>query len=441
MDYFKIIGGKPLNGSVNIRGAKNSVLELMSAAILTDEPMILHNVPNLSDIQTLIDLLSNFGTSVVWDKENHTMKLHTPVIKSVKAPYEIVKKMRASIYVLGALMGRCGKAKVSSPGGCVIGQRPVNIHLLAMEALGAKIEMHHGYIVGEAPLMNGVNRLQGGIISGLVRHQNGVAITTHGGSVNAIEAAVLAHGETIIEYASMEPEIDDLISMLNKMGAKISREIKDDVNIIRIQGVDKLHGCEYSIMPDRLEAGTYAVVAAMTGGRIEICNADTSKMEIVLDKLKEAGVKITNTDNGFIVDAQGAKIKSVNIDVSQYPGFPTDMQSQFMTLMTIADGESVLKETLFENRLMYVPELIRMGADICILGDNTAKFKGVRQLYAADVMASDLRSGASLVIAGLVAEGETILHRVYHIYRGYENFVENLRAMGANIEVLKETVE
>lgn len=440
MDYFKIIGGTSLNGSVNIRGAKNSVLELMPATLLTAEPVILHNVPNLSDIQTLIDLLSNFGTSVEWDKENHTMKLHTPVIKSVKAPYEIVKKMRASIYVLGALMGRCGEAKVSSPGGCVIGQRPVNIHLLAMEALGAKIEIHHGYIVGEAPSMNGVRRLQGGIISGLVRNQNGVAITTHGGSVNAIEAAVLAEGETIIEYASIEPEVDDLINMLNKMGAKISREIKDGINLIRIQGVEKLQGCEYSVMPDRLEAGTYAIAAAMTSGCIEICNVDVSKMEVVIEKLKDTGVKITNTDNGFIADARNVKIKAVNIEVSQYPGFPTDMQSQFMTLMTVADGVSVLKETVFENRLMYVPELVRMGADIRILGDNTAQFTGVKSLCGADVMASDLRSGASLAIAGLVAEGETILHRVYHIYRGYENFVENLRSLGAQIEVLKENV-
>lgn len=440
MDYFKIKGGKALNGSVEIRGAKNSILELMPATLLTDEPVILHNVPNLSDIQTLIDLLSNFGTEVEWDKPNHTLKLHTPVVKSVKAPYEIVKKMRASIYVLGALMGRCGEAKVSTPGGCVIGQRPVNIHLLAMEALGAKIEIHHGYIVGEAPSMNGIRRLQGGIISGLVRHQNGVAITTHGGNVNAIEASVLAEGETIIEYASLEPEVDDLIDMLNKMGAKISRDVRDGINIIRIEGVEKLHGCEYSVMPDRLEAGTYAIAAAMTGGCIEIRNSDVSKMEIVIDKLKQAGVKITNTDNGFIADGRGIKIKAVNVEVSQYPGFPTDMQSQFMTLMTIAEGTSILKETVFENRLMYVPELVRMGANITILGDNSAKFVGVKELCAADVMASDLRSGASLAIAGLVADGETILHRVYHIYRGYENFVENLRAMGADIEVLKETV-
>ncbi len=441
MDYFKIKGGCTLNGSVNIRGAKNSVLELMSASILTDEPMILHNVPNLADIQTLINLLSNFGTIVDWDKENHTMKLHTPEIKSIKAPYEIVKKMRASIYVLGALMGRCGEAKVSSPGGCVIGQRPVNIHLLAMEALGAKIEMHHGYIVGEAPSMNGIKRLQGGIISGLVRIQDGIPITTHGGNVNAIEAAVLAEGETIIEYASLEPEIDDLIDMLNKMGAKISRDVKDGVNIIRIQGVEKLHGCEYWVMPDRLEAGTYAIAAAMTGGCVEICNADISKMEIVIEKLRDAGVKITPTNNGFICDAKGVELKPVDVDVAQYPGFPTDMQSQFMTLMTIANGTSTLKETLFENRLMYVPELVRMGADIEILGDGIAKFHGVKKLYGADVMASDLRCGASLVIAGLIADGETILHRVYHIYRGYENFVENLVALGADIEVLNETMD
>lgn len=442
MNFFKIRGGKPLNGSVEIRGAKNAILELMPATLLTDEPVILHNVPNLADIKTFVDLLENFGTQVSWDKENHTLHLHTPVITGIKAPYNIVKQMRASIYVFGALMGRCGEAKVSAPGGCVIGQRPVNIHLLAIEALGASVKILNGYIVGEAPLSpDGTKRLQGGIISGLVRRQDDLNITTHGGNVNAIEAAVLAEGETIIKYASLEPEVDDLISMLNKMGAKISRAKEDDIDIIKIQGVDKLHGCEYTVMSDRLEAGTYAIAAGMTGGTVEIKNIDISIMEIVIEKLREAGIKITPIDNGFIADGKGIKIKPVDILVSQYPGFPTDMQSQFMTFMTLAEGTSLLHETLFENRLMYVPELIRMGADIEILGDNTAKFKGVKKLYGVDVMASDLRSGASLAIAGLVAEGETVLHRVYHIYRGYESFVENFRALGADIIVEKEIVD
>ncbi len=438
MDYFKIKGGKPLNGVVKICGAKNAVLELIPAALLTSEPVILHNVPNLSDIAILKELLENFGSKIEWDKENHTMIIHTPEIKNVKAPYGIVKKMRASIYVLGALMGRCGEAKVSTPGGCVIGQRPVNIHLEALESLGANIEIHHGYIVGNAPLQNGKKRLIGGKVNGLVRVQNGVNITTHGGTVNAIEAAVLANGETVIEYASLEPEVDDLINMLNKMGAKISREKLDGIDIIRIQGVEKLHGCEYSVMPDRLEAGTYAIAAFMTKGIVDIQNVDLNVMKVVIDKFTEVGCKVIPTETGFVADGRDCKLKAVDIKVEQYPGFPTDMQSQFMALMTIADGTSILKETLFENRLMYVPELVRMGAKIKILGDNIAKFKGVNKLYAADVMASDLRSGAALTLAGLVAEGETILHRVYHIYRGYENFVKNLKNLGADIEVLTE---
>ena len=438
MDYFKIRGGKPLNGVVKVRGAKNSILELMPASILTSEPVILHNVPCLSDIETLKSLLENFGSKIEWDKENHTLVLHTPKITNIKAPYDIVKKMRASIYVLGALMGRCGEAKVSAPGGCVIGQRPVNIHLEALEALGANIEIHHGYIVGNAPMEDGRKRLKGGKINGRVRVQNGVNITTHGGTVNAIESAVLAKGETIIEYASLEPEVDDLINMLNSMGAKITREKDGKIDIIRIQGVDELHGTEYSVMPDRLEAGTYAIAGIITGGKVEVQDADVSTMTCVIDKFKSAGAKIIPTENGFIVDGENIDLKAVNIDVEQYPGFPTDMQSQFMALMTVANGSSVLKETLFENRLMYVPELVRMGANIEILGDSLARFNGVKKLYAADVMASDLRSGAALTLAGLVADGETVLHRVYHIYRGYENFVENLRSLGADIEVCEE---
>ena len=438
MDYFKIKGGKKLNGIVNISGAKNSVLELMSASLLSAEPVTLNNVPNLTDIDTLNDLLKSLGTIVDWDRNNHKLVLHTPKITNVKASYDIVKKMRASIYVLGALMGREGRAKVSIPGGCVIGQRPVNIHLTALENLGAKIELHHGYIIGEAPINNGKQRLIGGTINGLVRMSNDVAITTHGGTVNAIQAAVLADGETVIKHASIEPEVDDLINMLNKMGAKIKRSTKNGINIIHITGVEKLNGCEYSVMPDRLEAGTYAIAAFMTGGIININNSDISVMSTVIDKFKLAGCVIEKTDTGFIADGSKSKILGTNIDVEQYPGFPTDMQSQFMAMMSIAKGESILKENLFENRLMYVPELSRMGANIEIINDNMVKFTGVNELTAADVMASDLRSGAALVLAGLVANGETNLHRVYHIYRGYDNFVNNLQNLGADIEIFKE---
>ena len=440
MDYFKIKGGNPLNGSVTIRGAKNSILELMPASLLTDEPVIIHNVPRLSDIENLKILLENFGSKVLWDRDNHTVTIHTPNITNIEAPYDIVKKMRASVYVLGALMGRVGEARVYVPGGCVIGQRPVNIHLEALEALGAKIDVQHGFIIGTAPIdeENGKRRLVGGMVNGLVRVQNGVHITTHGGTVNAIEAAVLAKGKTVIRYASMEPEVDDLINMLNTMGAKITRVKDGDVNTLEIIGVDKLHGCEYSVMPDRLEAGTYAIAAFMTKGCIDIQNADVSTMGAVIDKFREAGCKIIPTENGFIADGRDCHIKAVNIDVEQYPGFPTDMQSQFMTMMTIADGESVLKESLFENRLMYVPELVRMGAKIETMGDSVAKFTGVEHLFGADVIAADLRSGAALAVAGLSAEGETLLHKVYHIYRGYESFAENLKSLGADIEVCEE---
>ena len=270
--------------------------------------------------------------------------------------------------------------------------------------------------------------------------QNNIPITTHGGTVNAIEAAVLADGETIIKYASLEPEVDDLINMLNLMGANISRIIENDINIIKIVGVDKLSGCKYSVMPDRLEAGTYAIAAFMTKGVIEIQNADLSVMTCIVDKFKETGGKITPTETGFIADGSNSSLKAVDINVEQYPGFPTDMQSQFMTMMTIASGVSSLKENLFENRLMYVPELLRMGANIEKINDTEVKFTGVSNLYGADVMASDLRSGAALTLAGLVANGETNLRRVYHIYRGYENFTENLKALGANIEVLKDNI-
>ena len=434
MDYFRIQGGTTLEGAVKIRGAKNSALELIAASLLTDRQVVLKNVPTLADIETIIELLENHGTIVEWDRDAHTLKLITPQIKDTKAPYEIVCKMRASIYVLGALLGRCGEAKVSSPGGCAIGARPVGVHLDAMEALGAKVELHHGYIVAEAPLENGRRRLKGGRVDALVRVSDGVRITTWGGTVNALLAAATADGHTTIKDAAQEPEVDDLIAMLNLMGAKIERAGED----IEIDGVEKLHGCEYSVMPDRTEAGTYAIAALMTRGRIELEGADMSKLGIVIEKLASAGAKIEPIENGFAVDGRGAAIRPVDIDVAPYPGFPTDLQSPFMTLMCIADGTSRLNETIFENRLIYTSELARMCANIKVLGPGTAEFNGVKALCAADVMASDLRSGAALTIAGLVAEGETILHRVYHIYRGYENFVANLNALGAKITVEKE---
>ncbi|MDR0367396.1 MAG: UDP-N-acetylglucosamine 1-carboxyvinyltransferase [Rickettsiales bacterium] len=431
MSSLVIQGNTRLRGSVRIGGAKNSALELISAALLTPEPVILYNVPDLSDIDTLCRLIESLGAKVERDKASASMRIQAKEISSVKADYEIVSKMRASIYVLGALLGRTGEAKVASPGGCVIGSRPINAHLDAFAAMGASIGNHHGYIVAKA--IGG--RMAGGSVNGLVKTANGTAITTHGGNVNAIQAAVLAKGRTVIRHASLEPEIDDLIAMLSKMGARIKRSADGEANTIEIDGVQSLGGCEFFVMPDRIEAATYAIAAAMTRGRIEITGASTDTMGAVVRKLREAGAEIENTPDGFAADGTRAELRAVDVEVSQYPGFPTDAQSQFMTMMCTAKGECVLRETLFENRLMYAAELARMGADIEILDPQTARFRGVKKLYGADVKATDLRSGAALTIAGLCADGITRVIDAKHIYRGYQNFAANLRAMGAEIEV------
>lgn len=436
MEKIIIHGGKKLKGKVSISGAKNSILELIPAALLTKEEVVLTNVPNLKDVKTFVQLISELGAQIDWDLESNTMRIKTPEITNTKASYDIVKTMRASVYVLGPLLGRARSAKVSFPGGCVIGSRPIDVHLRAMEALGADIQIKHGYIIGNAPIdSNGEKRLIGSTIDGKVREQDGIVITTHGGTVNAIMAAVLANGKTVIKNASLEPEVDDLMGMLNKMGAKIKRDInKKGVPLIIIEGVKELHGCEHSVMPDRLEAGTYAIAAAITKGKIRIQNTDTSKMGVFLDKLKDAGIVFEDKGSELIVDGSKSYAKGTNIKVEPYPGFPTDMQSQFMTLMTVAEGQSKIEEPIFENRLMYVSEFQRMGAKIKIVDKNRATFKGVDKLTAADVMASDLRAGASLVLAGLVAEGETIVHRSYHISRGYVGFVDNLKKLGADIK-------
>ncbi|MCL2439318.1 MAG: UDP-N-acetylglucosamine 1-carboxyvinyltransferase [Alphaproteobacteria bacterium] len=430
MGKFRIQGGTPLCGTVSISGAKNSVLELMSAALLTSEEVILENVPELSDIAVMSSLLETLGAKVEWDKAAGMLKINAAGITSLKAPYEIVSKMRASIYVLGALLGRFGEAEVSMPGGCVFGSRPLDVHFRAFETLGATIENQHGYIVAKAP----VGGLIGAEINGLVRIQDGIEITTHGGNVNMIEAAVLARGRTVITHASLEPEVGDLIDMLNAMGAKIRRAMRGEVNVIEIDGVESLRGVRYRVMPDRLEAATYLLGAAITGGRVEVVGADASKMGALLEALRKAGVKIEVLDSGtrIVADARGADLVGVDVHVVPYPGFPTDVGSIFIALMSLARGRSKFHDSIYE-RLMIVPELERMGAIINVANPHTAIVEGVVGLSGAEVKATDLRSGAALTLAGIAADGETVVHKTNHVFRGYHKFVENLRALGANI--------
>ncbi|MDR2933829.1 MAG: UDP-N-acetylglucosamine 1-carboxyvinyltransferase [Rickettsiales bacterium] len=432
-----IRGGKKLSGTVAIRGAKNSVLELIPATLLTDEKVVLHNVPNLNDMETICKLMECFGTEISWDKENHTMTLQTKILKSHIAPYEIVKTMRASIYVLGALLGRAGQAQVSFPGGCVLGPRPIDVHINAMGALGASIKIIHGNIIADAPKIDNTQRLIGGNMKLL----NPQGKTSHGGTANAILAAVLARGKTTIEYASPEPEIDDLIAMLNLMGGKIARQKNTDaIETIIIEGVDKLHGCEFSVMPDRIEAVSYAVAGAVNGGVVKITNTDTTKYELVLQKLSDAGVIFEVADGGqtLIVDGEKTKLCGTDIETLVYPGFPTDDLPQFMTLLALADGKSCVQENITGDRFQCVPELRRMGAIAKVdeKNQNVMHFMGVKEFSSTSVMAADLRSGFALVIAGLTANhgGTTEVLRAYHIFRGYESFIENFRALGADIE-------
>ncbi len=424
MYKFEITGGTPLKGQVKIGGAKNSVLELIAASMLTDEEVILHNVPALADIATFEELLRYLGVGYAYDSTTHTLKIHAKEIKTSKAPYEIVKKMRASIYVLSPILARKNEAIVSLPGGCTIGSRPVDRYIDAWKKMGANIEIKNGYIETFAP-------------QGLKGCKIDCVKKSHGATATTIMSAVLAKGQTIIEDAAIEPEVTDLCKMLNKMGAKISGL---DTPTLVIDGVDKLHGCEYVVMPDRLEAATYAFAACITGGCVEIMDAEPSHLNDVLEKLQAMGVKIELRESGFLVDATGVKLKAVDVHVDRDPGFPTDLQSPFMAMMTVAQGSSVVEETVFENRFMYVPEMRRMGANIEHNDNNMAKFIGVKELNGTDVMAADLRSGAALVLCGLVAQGKTTVHRIYHIDRGYEHFEEKLSSLGAKISRLKDDI-
>jgi UDP-N-acetylglucosamine 1-carboxyvinyltransferase len=428
MDRIRIVGGAPLRGTISIGGAKNAALPLMTAALLTEETLRLTNLPHLADITTMAHLLAQHGVEMHMNGENGGDGVHGRVfdltaatISSTTAPYDLVRKMRASVLVLGPLLARCGIARVSLPGGCAIGTRPVDLHLKALEAMGAEIELTEGYIEARVS-----GRLKGGNVI--------FPKITVGGTENILMAATLAEGETTIVNAALEPEVVDLANCLVAMGAKISGI---GTNVLRVQGVESLHGCEYAVVPDRIETGTYAVAAAITRGDVELIGGRLEHLEAVVKALDEAGVEITPTERGFRVKADGAEIRGIDCMTEPYPGFPTDMQAQFMALMATANGASMLTETIFENRFMHVPELTRMGARINVHG-SSAIVRGMPRLSGAPVMATDLRASVSMVLAGLAAEGETIVNRIYHLDRGYERLEEKLAACGANIERLSD---
>jgi len=417
LDKLAITGGARIEGSVVISGAKNATLPILAATLLTEEPVRVSNVPHLRDVTTTFELLGRMGAEVTVH-EFMEIEVDASSITEFQAPYDLVKTMRASILVLGPLMGRFGKADVSLPGGCAIGARPVDVHVKGLEAMGAEIKIEDGYIRARC------DRLQGGHVVMPV-----VSVT---GTENLLMAATLAEGETILENAAQEPEVADLALFLQSMGAQI-----EGIGSSRIvvTGVDKLHGTNYRIQPDRIEAGTFLVAAAITGGHLRLKRVDASHLENVLQKLREAGASVEVGDDWIELDMRGRELQAVDITTAVYPGFPTDMQAQFMVLDAVAKGAGAVTENIFENRFMHIPELQRMGADISING-NTAVVRGVEQLKAAPVMATDLRASASLVLAGLVAEGETIVDRIYHIDRGYECIEEKLHQMGANIRRL-----
>ena len=429
MDKIRIIGGTPLKGSITIGGAKNAALALMPACLLTDETLNLANLPHLADITTMAHLLAQHGVEMVLNGQapngGHTgrvLELNAKTITNTTAPYDLVRKMRASVLVLGPLLARCGEAKVSLPGGCAIGTRPVDLHLKALEQMGAKIEVEGGYIVATVPN----KRLHGAHI---VFPQ-----VTVGGCENTLMAAALADGETIIANAAREPEVCDLAHCLVAMGAKIEGI---GTGTLRIQGVERLHGADYSVLPDRIETGTYAVAAAITRGAVELVGARRDLMESVEKVLVECGAKVSDTERGVMIDADGAHLTGVDIMTEPYPGFPTDMQAQMMALLATAEGASMITETIFENRFMHVPELARMGANITV-HHGSALVRGVDRLRGAPVMATDLRASVSLVVAALAAEGETTISRVYHLDRGYERLEEKLAACGADVSRARE---
>ncbi|MFT5577892.1 MAG: UDP-N-acetylglucosamine 1-carboxyvinyltransferase [Paraglaciecola psychrophila] len=420
MDKLLISGGVRLEGEIRISGSKNSALPILAAALLANEPVTIRNLPHLHDVTTMIALLRCMGVDMIID-ETLSVEVNASTISELTAPYELVKTMRASILVLGPLLARFGEANVSFPGGCAIGSRPVDIHLKGFEALGATVEVDDGYIRAKVD-----GRLKGAHIL--------MDTVTVGGTENIMMAAVLAEGRTVLENSAREPEVVDLALCLIAMGAKITGH---GTATITIDGVESLHGCDYTVMPDRIETGTYLVAAAATGGHIKLKDTSSEFLEAVIVKLEEAGATVTSGDNWIDLDMQGRRPQAVNIRTAPYPGFPTDMQAQFTAMNAIAVGTSRVTETIFENRLNQTQEMNRMGANIVIEG-NTAIITGEETLQSAPVMATDLRASASLVIAGLVAKGDTIVDRIYHIDRGYECIEEKFQLLGAKIRRLPD---
>ncbi|MBC7375932.1 MAG: UDP-N-acetylglucosamine 1-carboxyvinyltransferase [Burkholderiaceae bacterium] len=418
MDKLLIRGGRRLQGEVRISGAKNATLPELCAALLSADSVTLTNVPRLQDVATMITLIRNMGVTVE-QGDDGAMTLNAGALSSPEAPYELVKTMRASVLALGPLLARFGEATVSLPGGCAIGSRPVDQHIKGLQAMGAGIVVEHGYMIAKLP--KGSTRLKGARIT--------TDMVTVTGTENFLMAATLAEGETILENAAQEPEIADLAEMLIRMGAKIEGH---GTSRIRIQGVDKLHGCTHQVVADRIEAGTFLCAVAATGGDVLLRHGRIDHLEAVVEKLREAGAAVTAVDGGIQVRSQG-RLKAQSFRTSEYPGFPTDMQAQFMALNAISEGASHVTETIFENRFMHVNEMVRLGAKIQIDG-RLAILEGVEKLSGATVMATDLRASASLVIAGLVADGETVVDRIYHLDRGYDQMEAKLRGIGADIE-------
>jgi UDP-N-acetylglucosamine 1-carboxyvinyltransferase len=418
LDKLVIQGGARLHGEVTVSGAKNAALPILCAALLAETPLKLSSVPKLKDVGTTINLLEHMGVKVARSADK--VDLDAALIHTLEAPYEMVKTMRASILVLGPLLARFGKARVSLPGGCAIGSRPVDLHIKGLQAMGAEIRIEHGYIEASAEHLPN-KRLQG------ARYYMDLVTVT--GTENLMMAAALAQGTTVLENAAKEPEVVDMAECLIKMGAKISGAGTDTITI---EGVAKLNGATHQVVCDRIEAGTYMVAAAMTGGEVKLLNVKENLLDAVIEKLREAGATVLCDANTITVKSDG-KLKAVNIRTAPHPAFPTDMQAQFMAMNTVAEGVSKVTETIFENRFMHVQEMQRLGADIDIDG-NTALVKGVAQLEGATVMATDLRASASLVLAGLVAQGQTVIERIYHLDRGYENLEEKFNALGANVK-------
>ena len=414
MDKLQIQGGTPLEGEVRISGAKNATLPILAAALLADDPVVIGNVPHLQDVTTTIELLGQMGASVTIDEHMH-IEVDASTVRECFAPYDLVKTMRASILVLGPLVARFGRADVSLPGGCAIGARPVNIHVAGLQAMGADITIEGGYIRARASRLRGARLVL-----------DTVTVT---GTENLMMAATLADGETVIENAAREPEVVDLANFLSAMGAKIFGAGTDK---IVIEGVKRLRGTHYDVLPDRIESGTYLVAGAITRGHVRIKNTRPEHLDAIVAKLREAGATVSSGDNWIEVDMRGRRPQAVDVRTAPYPAFPTDMQAQFAALNTIAAGVGTITETIFENRFMHMLEMRRLGAEIRLEG-NTAIIKGVNKLTAAPVMATDLRASASLVLAGLVAEGRTDVERIYHIDRGYEAIEEKLAQLGAQI--------